>query len=129
LNENQSHLLLLHVRDGASGTPEQLDMLTQQLRRAIGELPVESVDPFRERTGQAGQKAVDAVVIGALAVKILPQVVPVFCDLLKKWIGNSPKRQLTITVGGTKVEISGDLSSEQLAALVQSIARANTPAG
>lgn len=126
MNENQSRVLYLRIRDEASGSPEQLERLTQQLRKAIGELPVDSVDPVRERPSQSGQKAVDAAVVGDLAIKLLPQLVPVLCQLLSKWIGSSSSRKLTVTVGGTKVEISGRLTPEQEAALVQAIAKANS---
>jgi hypothetical protein len=130
VDEDQADVLFLSVGDDASGSPEQLERITLQLRRAIRELPVEAVDPVREQaSSRGGKKCVDGAVIGALAIKLLPQVVPVLCGLLKKWIGGAPTRRLTVTCGKTKVEISGDLTPEQSAAILLAMTKATRHAG
>jgi hypothetical protein len=127
---NQADVLLVSVGDDASGSPEQVEKITQQLRRAIRELPVEAVDPVIEHgAGAGGQKSVDGAMIGELAIKLLPQVVPALCQLLKKWIGSTPTRRLTVTCGETKVEIAGDMTPEQTAAIVRAMAKASRRTG
>jgi hypothetical protein len=77
------------------------------------------VDPVKQKTaGLEGNKAIDGALIGTLAVKLLPEVVPLLCNLLKKWVGSKPERKLTVTCGEVKVDISGDLTPDMSAAIV-----------
>jgi hypothetical protein len=115
--------LRITIADDAAGSGALLERVTLQLRRAIQELPVEEVNPVREQAdGLEGTKAFDYAVAGALAVKLLPEVVPLLCDLLKRWLHSSNSRRLTLLCGETEIEVAGDITPQQTAAIVLALA-------
>jgi hypothetical protein len=129
VNDKQAEEIAITISDEAVGGPEQLERATQQLRRAIRELPVDAVEPIRAPVGGVeGAKAIDGALIGTLAVKLLPQVVPMLCDVLRQWLKRGSNRRLTIACGETKIDITGELTPDQTAAIVQAMTRKRSQA-
>ncbi|HWD00073.1 MAG TPA: hypothetical protein VG456_25115 [Candidatus Sulfopaludibacter sp.] len=123
MNE-QADVLIVSIADDATGSPEQLEQLTLQLRRAIRELPVDAVDPIKESTAHLeGNKSIDGAMIGQLAIKLLPQAIPLVIQFLQKWKSSAPTRKLSISCGNVKIDISGELTPEQSAAIVKAMAQ------
>lgn len=95
------------VLDAGTERPvEDLDAMTRQLRTEIEELGVESV---RLATAAAppGTKSMEAVTIGALAVTVLPAVLPRLIEFLQAWTLRSKDQMVKIkaSVGDRTVDV------------------------
>jgi hypothetical protein len=66
----------IHLQ-GEDMDPERLDRMTRQLRSGLPDLAVESIDFIQEDQLPEGAKAADAVYLGALAVAVLPNFLPI----------------------------------------------------
>jgi hypothetical protein len=73
--------LRLAFRDSS---PEELEELTRSIREQLLEHPIERVDLVRGASRLAGTKAADPVTLGAIALVVLPTVLPKVVELLKQ---------------------------------------------
>lgn len=99
--------LILNISSGTDVDASELDLLTRHLRSEIQELDVESVDLLKDKTTPAGAKAVDPVTLGALAVVVLPAVVPKLVEFLQSWTMRKENRTVKIKtqIGDRSLEI------------------------
>lgn len=108
--------LLIDLGEGIS-----LDLLfntTQDLRSEIREVGVQSVELERSNTVPTGAMSPDAFTWGALAIAVLPTVVPALIDFFKGWKLRHAGSTITIKhqVGEQIVEatLPSSMSEEQL---------------
>jgi hypothetical protein len=125
--ENSSTVLIELSLEGADAG--ELDGLTRQLRTEIQDLPIDSIEHVSEGSAPEGAKAVEAVAIGLMAVKLAPAVLPPLVALLTSWINRKPTTPVEMTVksGRKTVVIKYDptkTSQKDLDALTKSLFRA-----
>jgi hypothetical protein len=121
--------LTLQINAGENADADELDRLTRQLLTEIKELEVESVELAKDETAPAGTKSIDAVTLGALAVAVLPTVVPKLIDLLQSWLMRGEGRAVKIKtqVGDRSVELEYSpktVSPDELKSLVDKLSEA-----
>ncbi|CAG0958012.1 hypothetical protein ANRL3_00682 [Anaerolineae bacterium] len=75
--------LNLFVDAGRDTGAEELDRLTRQLLSEMQAIDVESVDLVGQVSTPAGAKVVDPVTLGALAIVVLPAVLPKLIEFLQ----------------------------------------------
>ena len=121
----------LHVDAGADADDEELDRVTRQLREELGDLDgVEPVKPVEAGTVPEGAKSGEVLTLGALAVTILPSVIPKLIEFLQTWSMRGENRTVKIeaSMGGqsVKVEIPKSMSPDELKGLVDMLTGALT---
>jgi hypothetical protein len=118
--------------DAADADAEELDRLTRNLRAEIRELDIESVELVREDRLPKGAKSAEAVTLGALAVAVLPGVVPKLVELLQAWSTRGASRAVKVKtqVGDRSLEVEyspATMSQAELRSLVDMLTGALTP--
>ena len=117
--------LTLLINTGAEDDTEELDRLTRQLRTELQELDVETVELVKGVDAPEGAKSGEPVVLGALAVVVLPAVVPKLIALLQSWAARGENRtvQVTAKIGDQLLEpeIFETMSLEELKRLVNTL--------
>jgi len=121
----------LHVGAGEDPDAEELDRLMLQLRDELRELDaVESVKPVEAGPPPEGAKSAEAMTLGALAVTILPSVVPKLIDFLQSWSMRGEDRTVKIEtrIGdrSVNVEVPRTMSPDELKGLVDMLTGALT---
>jgi hypothetical protein len=118
--------------ESADADAEELDRLARNLRTEIRELDIESVELVREETLPKGAKSAEAVTLGALAVAVLPGVVPKLVDLLQTWSMRGVNRAVKVKtqVGDRSLEVEyspATMSQAELKSLVDMLTGALAP--
>jgi hypothetical protein len=88
---------------------ELLDSLARQLLDELSEQPVESVELARSGAAPEGTKSAEAVTLGALAVAVLPSVLPKLVEFCQAWALRGQGRTVKFKgkVGGQDLEFEG----------------------
>jgi len=123
--------LTIEVDAGGDALAEDVDALTRRLRSEIQDFGVEDV-ALKTTTGvPAGTKSVEAVTVGALAVTLLPQVLPRLIEFLQAWSLRSKDRTVKIkaSVGDRSVDIEYPEGASEVAVqeLIQKMTDTLTP--
>lgn len=118
--------VLLEVNLTASGEKADLDALARQLLAELRNLNVDEVRLKAAADHQAGAKAGEAVTIGALAIVVLPAVLPELVSFLKDWCLRKPDRSIKITrrTGDNEIHAEFNLdgvSKQDLDAVIRAI--------
>ena len=120
------------VDGGRDALPEDIDSLTRRLRSEIQDFGVENVALSTTGTAPSGTKSVEAVTLGALAVTILPPMLPRLIEFLQAWSLRGKDRMVKIkaSVGDRSVDIEypEGASEEAVQELIQKMTDALTPA-
>ena len=112
-------------RDGADA--EEVDTLTRRLYAELSGLELEHLEHVRGGATPNGAKVTDPVTLGALAIAVLPSLLPKIMDFLDKWSQRAAdsKIKLKIVRSGDSVEIELPAklgSKEEIAKLVSAAA-------
>lgn len=131
LSEPKAASLILHIQAGKGTDAEELDCLTRQLLAEIQELEVESVELVKDKAIPSGAKSVEAVTLGALAVSVLPTVIPKLIDFLQAWVMRRERRMVKIKTqtGDRSLEVEYSpttMSPDELKSLVDMLTGAVT---
>ena len=124
--------LTLYVDVGEDADADELDRLTRQLRAEMQELEVESVELVKEDSVPDGAKPAEAVTLGALAVAILPSIVPKVIEFLQAWSMRTENRAVKVKtqIGDRSLEVEYSpttMSQDELKHLVETLTDALTP--
>lgn len=101
--------LEVQVGLGDETDPEELAEITARLRRELLELDVADVELVDAGEPPEGAKAVEAIVLGALLVRLakgagsLPGVVAA----IQGWLGNKAGRTVKLQIDGDTIELTG----------------------
>jgi len=90
----------LHLDAGAGADPDELDALARQLQNEIAqELNVEKVELMREGPIEPGAKAgeAEALMLGAMAVTLLPTTLTNLFNLLRDWSSRGKNQNVKVT--------------------------------
>jgi len=99
--------LMVEIDDGADAPADELDGLTRSLREELLEFDVQSVNLQRNARAPAGTKSAEAVTLGALAITVLPTVLPRVIEFLQSWTLRADTRKMRIKtqIGDRSLEI------------------------
>src|SRR5262245_56036291 len=100
--------------DPGSDDPEELERLARSLRAELLELDVEAVEPVAE-TAPEGSRAVDALVVGALLVKLVRNAAALGAVVrtVRGWLGPHGDRRVRLEIDGDVIELSGASDDER----------------
>jgi hypothetical protein len=123
--------LTIEVDAGGDALPEDVDALTRRLRSEIQDFGVEEVTLTTTSAVPAGTKSVEAVTVGALAITLLPQVLPRLIEFLQAWSLRGKDRMVKIkaSVGDRSVDIEYPEGASEVAVqeLIQRMTDTLTP--
>jgi hypothetical protein len=123
--------LTIEVDAGGDALPEDVDALTRRLRSEIQDFGVEDVTLKTTTAVPAGTKSVEAVTVGALAITLLPQVLPRLIEFLQAWSLRGKDRMVKIkaSVGDRSVDIEYPEGASEVAVqeLIQKMTDTLTP--
>ena len=123
--------LTIEVDAGGDALPEDIDALTRRLRSEIQDFGVEDVTLKTTTAVPAGTKSVEAVTVGALAITLLPQVLPRLIEFLQAWSLRGKDRTVKIkaSVGDRSVDIEYPEGASEVAVqeLIQKMTDTLTP--
>jgi hypothetical protein len=123
--------LTIEVDAGGDALPEDVDALTRRLRSEIQDFGVEEVTLKTTTAVPAGTKSVEAVTVGALAITLLPQVLPRLIEFLQAWSLRGKDRMVKIkaSVGDRSVDIEYPEGASEVAVqeLIQKMTDTLTP--
>jgi hypothetical protein len=123
--------LTIEVDAGGDALPEDVDALTRRLRSEIQDFGVEEVTLKTTTAVPAGTKSVEAVTVGALAITLLPQVLPRLIEFLQAWSLRGKDRMVKIkaSVGDRSVDIEYPEGASEVAVqeLIQRMTDTLTP--
>ena len=111
--------LNLQLDTADDGDSEEIDRLTYHLLREIRELEVESAELVTAGAAPKGTRSAEIVTIGALAVAVLPTVLPKLIEVLQAWIMRGQGRTVKFKgrLGIGEIEIEGATPAELKALL------------
>ena len=91
------------------GDDEELDVLARQLAGELSEQDVESVELARLGTAPKGTKGAEVVTVGAVAVAVLPALLPKVIEFCQAWALRGQGRTVKFKgkVGGQDIEFEG----------------------
>ena len=104
-----------------TATVEEIDGWTRQLRSDLEQLPEVSSAEFPPPTGKIKGHKGDAAAVSALAVAVLPALLPKIVDTVQSWLLRGSARTVKFKgrVMGSAVDFEG--SSEDLQKLLASL--------
>lgn len=110
---------------------ERLQLLTSFLREELRD--IDGAEPQLQRAGSApeGTRAVDAVAVGALVVKLLDsRAVRTVLDRIRSWLGRNATapRSVRLEIDGDTIELASASTEEQQRLLEMFIQR-HSPRG
>jgi hypothetical protein len=104
--------LRLKIDAGPEADDEELDRLTRRLRNEIeGELEVEKVELVRTDMVEKGAKSIEAVMLGALVITMLPGAINNLVDLVRDFSSRPGNRQAKIVLEGPPELLNAVLAS------------------
>lgn len=110
---------------------EELDRLARQLAGELSDQPVESVELAGAGTAPEGTKSAEAVTLGAVAVAVLPSVLPKIVEFCQAWALRGQGRTVKFegNIHGQNVKFEGTADElQRLLALLSSPPPASKPA-
>jgi hypothetical protein len=115
--------LLISVEDS---TAEELDEITRQLLYELRDLDVESVELARAGSAPEGAKIADPITIGALAIGVLPTLLPKLVEFIQAWALRGQGRTIKFKgmVAGQPIEFEGP--ANELQKLVTALSKSAT---
>jgi hypothetical protein len=113
-------LLSVQVGAGPDSDPEELDLLSLDLRRELLDLDVDSVVRAAEGSAPAASKAGGTGLSDVLIVSLSNStVLAAVIHLLGRWVKRGSQRKVSVRVGNKSIEIES-ASAEETAKLIES---------
>ncbi len=90
-------------------TDDELDELTRNLLTELNESDVESAQLVKNDSAPAGTKSAEVVTAGAIAITVLPTVLPKIIEMIQAWVMRGHGRTVKFKgkVGGRMIEFEG----------------------
>lgn len=91
---------------------EELDVLTRRLLMDLKDLDLESVSLASQGGAFTGTKGVDPVTVGAIALAVLPTMLPKVLEFLQSWtlLGKGRTIKFKGKVANQQIEFEGSLA-------------------
>ena len=100
--------LTIHIEAGYDALPDDVDALTRTLRGELEELDLQSLALARAPgTPPAGAKSAEAITLGALAITVLPSMLPRLIEFIQAWSLRGQNRTVKIkaNIGDRSLEL------------------------
>jgi hypothetical protein len=114
--DRPSHVeVVVRLDAGPDSDEEELDRVTEQLRRRMLELDVENAYRPSSEDAPEDTRGVDAGSMGLIVVNLLP-VLPALYDIVQSvraWLAHNPERSAALEIDGDRLEVSGITLEEQ----------------
>jgi hypothetical protein len=96
-------------------TNDELDGMTRNLLAELHESDVESAELVRSASAPAGTKSAEVVTAGAIAISVLPTVLPKIIEMIQAWVMRGHGRTVKFKgkVGGRMIEFEGSADDLQ----------------
>ena len=125
-DEAKAAHMTIHIGAVEDADADEIDRLARNLLAEIKDLEVESADLVREGEAPTGTKSAEVVTIGALAIAVLPSVVPKLVEFLQSWSLRGESRTVKIKTqrGDRSLEVEyspASMSPEELKSLVDTL--------
>jgi hypothetical protein len=120
----QPDLTQLNIEISASdATEDDIDRMTRQLLSELREMDVESAELAKGGPAPKGTKSIDPVLMGNIAVTVLPAVLPKVVELIEGWTNRGHGRTVKFKgkVGREVIEFEG--SPEDLHKLLETLSK------
>lgn len=131
MSETASAHLIVQI-ESADATEGELDDLARQLHDEIRDLKVDDVGPARGGALPEDAKAGEALITGALAIQLLPSLLPPLAELLAHWAERVRPRHQTLklkfTSGDQNLDLEYDPATTDVQQLVAALTARFTPA-
>jgi hypothetical protein len=120
MNNSQFTELILEI-SAPDTTAEDIDQMTRQLLSELKELEVESVELAKGNPAPERTKSVDPVTTGAIALAVLPTVLPKIVEAIQAWAlrGNNRTVKFKGKIAGQTIEFEGH--AEDLQKLLETV--------
>jgi len=105
----------LAVDAGPGADPDELERLAQGLRAELLELDVETVEPAAAGAAPDGSRAVEAMMVGALVVRLArnSEALGAIVRTVRGWLGNGTGRTVRLELDGDTLELTGSSDEER----------------
>ena len=124
--ETKVAYLTIQVGADEDADADEIDRLARDLLSEINDMEVESAELLRKGEAPTGTKSAEAVTIGALAIAVLPAIVPKLVEFLQAWSLRGRNRTVKIKTqrGDRSLEVEftpASMSPEELKSLVDTL--------
>jgi hypothetical protein len=104
-------------------TDEDIDQMTRQLLSELREMDVESAELAKGGVPPTGTKSVDPVMMGNIAIAVLPALLPQVVGLVQAWATRGHGRSVKFKgkVAGQLIDFEG--SAEELQKLLETLSK------
>jgi hypothetical protein len=94
---------------------DELERLAGGLRRELLELDVQAVEPATRGTAPDGTRAVEALVVGALIVRLArsSESLAALARTVRSWLALRPEQRVRIELDGDVLELTGVSDDER----------------
>jgi hypothetical protein len=107
--------LELSIDAGPGADEEELERLARSLRAELLQLDVDAVEPAATGPAPDGARAVEALMVGALVVRLAQEseALSSVVRTVRGWLGADPERKVRIELGGDILELTGSSDEER----------------
>ena len=107
--------LELSVDAGPGLDADELERLAGSLRTELLELDVHAVEPATRGTAPDGTRAVEAIVVGALVVRLArsSESLAALAHTVRSWLALRPEQRVRIELDGDVLELTGVSDDER----------------
>jgi hypothetical protein len=121
--ENQEPIQLDLEVSLQDATEEDIDLSTRGLLNELRDLDVESLELNHAGYAPAGTKSIDPVIVGSIAIKVLPVLLPKLVDFIQAWALRGQGRTVKIKgkIAGQTIQMEG--SAEDLQKLIKALSK------
>ena len=115
--------LTIGIGLGQEADAQELDDATRELRRELLELDVEDVEHPSGGAPPEDARAVEAVLLGTLLVKLGQQAVESVVRAVAGWLSRRPDRTVKLQLGEDAIELSDPTDEQQRELIAAFLAR------
>jgi hypothetical protein len=114
-------MLAVHLQAEQETAPEELDRLTERLRRELLALDVADVRRGAQAAAPDGARGLDVEALGTLLISVVtaPELLRAVVGTIRDWLGRSRARSVCLEIDGDVLHVTG-LSSEAQERLIES---------
>lgn len=108
-------MLAVHLQAEREAAPDELNRLTERLRRELLDLDVADVRRGTEGEAPDGARAIDVEALGTLLVTAVtaPEVLRAVVGTIRDWLGRSRARSVCVEIDGDVLQVTGISSADQ----------------
>ena len=112
---SEAAALEIAVDAGSGADEDELERLVRSLRAELVQLDVDAVEPAVTGPAPEGARAVEALVAGALVVRLAREshALSAVMEAIRGWLGTHAERRIRIELDGDVLELTGSSEDER----------------